>query len=399
MNETFPDPNLAAKEEEDSRRLAIRSSPDPVVRFRRGVIVALAGGAALILVVLSWLALEPPALRQAASAEDSGEPAREVAPEALADAPKGYGDVARLGPALPGDLGRPILEHQRSVEAATAEPVGMAGRQEDSLAGMDQSASARVAARSAPLLVQIAERERSRDEEGISSPSTGEAMPPIAGAAAVPAGQQQKIEFARSLEGSRDPHVLTPPASRWMLAAGTIIPASLITGLNSDLPGIVLAQVTENVRDSATGREILVPQGARLLGRYDSVIAYGQERALVVWNRILFPDGSSIELDNTPATDASGYSGVSDRVDAHTWRLIKGVVLSTLLGVGTQLGLGSSESDLLRAIRESAQQNAAHAGDQITSRNLGVQPTITVRPGWPVRAVLNKDLILAPWRA
>jgi type IV secretion system protein VirB10 len=184
-----------------------------------------------------------------------------------------------------------------------------------------------------------------------------------------------------------------------MLAAGTIIPASLITGLNSDLPGMVVAQVTENVRDSATGSEILVPQGARLLGRYDSVIAYGQERALVVWNRILFPDGSSIELDNTPATDVSGYSGVSDRVDAHTWRLIKGVVLSTLLGVGTQLSLGNSEGDLLRAIRESAQQNAAHAGDQITSRNLEVQPTITVRPGWPVRAVLSKDLILAPWRA
>jgi type IV secretion system protein VirB10 len=399
MNETFPDPNLAAKEEEDSRRLTVRGSPDPVVRFRRGVIVALAGGAALILVVLSWLALQPPTLRQAASAEDSGEPAREVAPEALADAPKGYGDVARLGPPLPGDLGRPILEHQRSVEAATAAPVGMVGRQEDSLAGMDQTASARVAARSAPLLVQTAERARPRDEDGISSPSTGETMPPIAGAATVPAGQQQKIEFARSLEGSRDPHVLTPPASRWMLAAGTIIPASLITGLNSDLPGMVVAQVTENVRDSATGSEILVPQGARLLGRYDSVIAYGQERALVVWNRILFPDGSSIELDNTPATDVSGYSGVSDRVDAHTWRLIKGVVLSTLLGVGTQLSLGNSEGDLLRAIRESAQQNAAHAGDQITSRNLEVQPTITVRPGWPVRAVLSKDLILAPWRA
>ena len=99
-----------------------------------------------------------------------------------------------------------------------------------------------------------------------------------------------------------------------------------------------------------------------------------------------------------PATDVSGYSGLRDGVDSHSWQLLKGIALSTLLGVGTQLSLGSSESDLVRAVRESAQQNAANAGDQVTSRNLSVQPTITVRPGWPVRAVLNKDLVLEPWR-
>jgi type IV secretion system protein TrbI len=186
--------------------------------------------------------------------------------------------------------------------------------------------------------------------------------------------------------------------SPWTLSAGTIIPASLVTGLNSDLPGTVIAQVTENVRDSATGRSVLVPQGARLIGMYDSVVAYGQRRALVVWKRIVFPDGSSVGLDNMPATDSSGYSGVRDGVDSHTWQLIKGVALSTLLGVRSQLSLGSSESDLVRAIRESTQQNAANAGNQITSRNLDVQPTITIRPGWPVRVLVNKDLVLQPWR-
>jgi type IV secretion system protein VirB10 len=128
------------------------------------------------------------------------------------------------------------------------------------------------------------------------------------------------------------------------------------------------------------------------------VVAYGQKRALVIWNRILFPDGSSLDIDNMPGADVSGYSGVADQVDSHSWQLIKGIALSTLLGVGTQLSLGSSEGDLLRAIRESAQQNAAHAGDQLMSRNLDVQPTITVRPGWPVRAMLNKDIVLSPWR-
>jgi type IV secretion system protein VirB10 len=99
-----------------------------------------------------------------------------------------------------------------------------------------------------------------------------------------------------------------------------------------------------------------------------------------------------------PATDTSGYAGLEDKVDSHTWALLKGVALSTLLGVGTQLSLGSGESDLVRAIRESAQQNAAHAGDQVTARNLNVQPTIRVRPGWPVRVLVNKDLVLQPWR-
>ena len=156
--------------------------------------------------------------------------------------------------------------------------------------------------------------------------------------------------------------------------------------------------MTENVRDSATGRTVLVPQGARLIGSYDSQVAFGQRRALLVWQRIVFPDGSSIRLDNAPATDLSGYSGVEDRVDFHTWRLLQGIALSTLLGVGTEVSLGSGESDLVQVIRESTQQNASRAGDQITRRNLDVQPTIRVRPGWPVRAVIHKDLVLRPWR-
>jgi type IV secretion system protein VirB10 len=176
-----------------------------------------------------------------------------------------------------------------------------------------------------------------------------------------------------------------------------VIPASLITGLNSDLPGLVLAQVTEPVRDTATGTAVLIPQGARLVGRYDNVVAFGQRRALLVWQRIVLPDGASLELDNMPATDLAGYSGLEGRVDFHTWRLLKGIGLSTLLGVGTELSLGEGESDIVRAIRESAQQNAARAGDQITQRNLDIQPTLRVRPGWPVRAIVHKDLVLRPW--
>ncbi|MGQ2930877.1 MAG: TrbI/VirB10 family protein, partial [Sphingopyxis sp.] len=124
----------------------------------------------------------------------------------------------------------------------------------------------------------------------------------------------------------------------------------------------------------------------------------GQSRALVIWQRIILPNGTSIRINNAPASDAEGYSGLSDRIDRHTWQLLKGVALSTLLGVGTELGWGSSESDLVRAIRESAQQNGARAGEQIVGRNLDVQPTLKVRPGWPLRIVVHQDLILSPWR-
>ena len=158
----------------------------------------------------------------------------------------------------------------------------------------------------------------------------------------------------------------------------------------------VRTSLTERVFDSATGRIELIPQGARLIGSYDSVVAFGQRRALVVWQRIILPDGSSLAIDNVPATDPSGYAGLADKVDFHTWTLLKGVALSTLLGVGSSLSF-NGESDLVQAIRESTQQNASRAGDQLTSRNLQIQPTITIRPGAPVRLVIHRDLILAPW--
>src|SRR3546814_11674231 len=99
---------------------------------------------------------------------------------------------------------------------------------------------------------------------------------------------------------------LFPYTTLFRSQAGSVIAASLITGLNSDLPGLVTAQVTENVYDSVTGRTLLLPQGSRLIGSYDSVVAFGQSRALVVWQRIILPDGSSIRIDNVPATEPQG---------------------------------------------------------------------------------------------
>lgn len=403
MSEVRDGERPAAPPKEDPETLVLRGSPRPVVRFRRGLIIGITAVVAGCLVTVTWFALEPPSFRLVAE-DGGGDPLRKAAPDALANAPSSYGDVPQLGPPLPGDLGRPILEHQRSL----SEPVPPVGAAQTALdpaqtaaeAERQRLAAAREAARASGVIVQLQNGGRSgapaRPEQDAPQGATAAPVPPAPDAA--PLGEGRSSDLRRSGEGDTNPHPLRPAPSPWTLSAGTIIPASLITGLNSDLPGTVFAQVTENVRDSATGSTVLIPQGARLIGSYDSVVAFGQRRALLVWQRIVLPDGSSVRLDNVPATDASGYAGVADQVDFHTWRLLTGIALSTLLGVGTELSFGSAESDLVRAVRESTQQNAARAGDQITSRNLDVQPTITVRPGWPLRAIIHKDLVLRPWR-
>lgn len=393
----------AARPKEDPETLVLRGSPRPVVRFRRGLIIGLTGAVAAGLVTVTWLALEPPSFRMAAE-EEAGGAAAKGPPDALAEAPRSYGEVPRLGPPLPGDLGRPILEHQREMAdpgvgtgpGATPQPDPRVAAAE---AERQRLAAAREAARSSGVLVQSSgRRESGAPAASVGAGGEGGAAPEAAVPAPQEAGGRGATAFGRSGPGDVNPHPLRAAPSPWTLSAGTIIPASLVTGLNSDLPGTVIAQVTENVRDSATGRTVLVPQGARLIGSYDNVVAFGQRRALLVWQRIVFPDGSSIRLDNVHVTDLSGYSGVADEVDFRTRRLLTGIALSTLLGVGTERSFGSGESDLVRAVRESTQQNAARAGDRITQRNLDIQPTITVRPGWPLRAVIHKDLVLRPWR-
>lgn len=297
---------------------------------------------------------------------------------------------------MPGDLGRPILAHQRSLaedEPAIGTPPPAPDPAAAAEAERQRLAAAREAARASGVLVQLQGRRQAAPEtqqEVEERPAPGTAVVAVPGAEGPRTGGPGQAGPLPDQGGGA-------PSGR-TLSAGTVIPASLITGLDSDLPGTVLAQVTEHVRDTASGRTVLIPQGARLIGRYDSAVAFGQRRALLVWRRIVFPDGSSVALDDLPASDASGHAGIADTVDTHTWQLVKGIALSTLLGVGTELGLGRGESELVRAVREATQQNAARAGDQLVARHLEVRPTIRVRPGWPVRAVLHEDLVLAPWK-
>jgi type IV secretion system protein VirB10 len=187
------------------------------------------------------------------------------------------------------------------------------------------------------------------------------------------------------------------PASPYVLQAGAVIPAALLTGLRSDLPGLVTAQVTENVRDSATGNTLLIPQGTRLVGQYDAQVAFGQTRALLVWTRLIMPNGRSIVLERQPGTDAEGYAGLEDEVDNHWGALFKAAVLSTLLSLGSEVGSSGNEDELIRAIRRGGADSVNQIGQRIVGRSLNVQPTITIRPGFPVRVLVTRDLVLEPY--
>jgi type IV secretion system protein VirB10 len=386
----------------DPETLAIRTRPARAIRFRRGVIVAIAALGSVSLMAVAWIALKPRVFSAVADHQELSNPSNRPSTDALNGLPSTYANVPRLGPPLPGDLGRPILESERRMASETG-----------ANAGDDPSAQLAAQERERRLTELKAARESSVLVQGHTAtsapvaPDAAAAPAPTPTPATSPAldpdrdsnAQGRKAQFVAALDKSGDvnSNTLTAAPSPYLLSAGSVISASLITGLRSDLPGLVTAQVTSPAFDSATGRILLIPQGSRLIGSYDSVVAFGQKRALIVWQRIVLPDGSSLRIDNAPATDASGYAGLQDKVDFHTWSLLKGVALSTLLGVGSQMTL-TGESDLVQAIRESTQQNVSRAGDQLTSRNLSIQPTITIRPGAIVRLVVHKDLILAPWR-
>lgn len=384
----------------DPETLAIRAKPARAIRFRRGVIITIAALGSVSLMAVAWIALKPRVFSAVADRQELSEPSNRPSADALNGLPATYGDAPKLGPPLPGDLGRPILESQRRMATEAGAGSDLSGQQ--AAQERERQLAELKAARESGVLVQgrtAASTPTVAEAAGTPTPTPTPAAGPALDPDRDPNAQGRKAQFVGTLDRSDDvnPHALTAAPSPYLLSAGSVISASLITGLRSDLPGLITAQVTAQVFDSPTGRILLIPQGSRLIGSYDSVVAFGQKRALIVWQRIMLPDGSSLRIDNVPATDASGYAGLQDKVDFHTWALLKGVALATLLGVGSELTV-TGESDLVQAIRESTQQNVSRAGDQLTSRNLNIQPTITIRPGASVRLVVHKDLILAPWR-
>jgi len=401
--------------------LALRARPRPVTRINRKILI---GGAAVILLIISGVvlvAIKPPHLRIADARELFNVEHKPIS-DGLSKLPASYDgvktqkkndpvkQVAALDPGVPR-LTEATGDHGDEAERLERERLArMAGQARE--AQVFFRLQLKPPPRDLPATEQRSDpapQASSRTSEGDLTATTS--LRAADRARAVAAGeldllandtteQTRKLSFLRAgpEKDIYNLHGVQKPASPYQLMAGTIISASLVGGLNSDLPGFVIAQVTEHVYDTVSGRHLLIPQGSRLIGKYDNVVAFGQERALVVWQRIIMPDGTSVVIDNLPATDTGGYSGLSDDVDLHTWKLLKGVALATVLGVGSQLAFGSSNNDLIKALQQSTQATTNRAGQRLVERNLNVQPTITVRPGWPLRVIVHKDIVLRPYR-
>lgn len=309
--------------------------------------------------------------------------------DGLAGLPRDYtGPI--LGPALPGDLGRPILGAQNNGQPVAAPVVATPGVSE----AEQRRRAEEEAARLSTVFFQ------SRQNSTAAAPvGTMPGLDLTGPGGQATTAQDRQLAFLNAAADRRTvtPDRVTPPASPYVLQAGAVISGALITGIRSDLPGQIIAQVTEPIYDSPTGRILLVPQGTRIIGQYDNNVQFGQRRVLLVWNRLIMPNGRSIVLERQPGTDTQGYAGLEDGVDYHWWDLAKAAGLSTLLSVGAELAVDDQDR-LLRAIRNGGQDTINDAGQQIVRRQLNVAPTLTIRPGFPVRIVVTRDLVLEPYR-
>ena len=194
------------------------------------------------------------------------------------------------------------------------------------------------------------------------------------------------------------PNQVVRQLSPYELKRGSIIPATMITGLNSDLPGRISAQVSQNIYDSATGYRLLIPQGAKLFGRYDSKVSFGQERVLVVWTDIIFPNGSTLQFAGMSGTDAEGYGGFKDKVDRHLWRTFGSAALVAIIGTGIDMSMPESSTLATQdtasdAARRNFAESFGRMAEQTISKNLNVQPTIRIRPGYKFNVLVDQDII------
>jgi type IV secretory pathway VirB10-like protein len=371
--------------------LRLRGERPRVTRLSRKVLISLGAVSALVIAGALGYALQTHNKGQ--SGQELLSTQNQPSAEGLAGLPKDYTGLPRkappLGPPLPGDLGKPILNAGAAPNTAGPDPEAQRLVQESE------------AARVSRLFAQTNQQPQPVGVIGTASPGTaaGPTPTPPVDAGAAQNMQDRKTAFLNASTDRRtvSDDRLQAKASPYVVQAGTVIPAALITGIRSDLPGQITAQVTEAVYDSPTGKYLLIPQGTKLIGQYDSSVAFGQSRVLLVWTRLIMPDGTSIVLERQPGADTEGYAGLEDQVDYHWWELAKAAVLSTILSVGAEAGTSNSENNLAQAIREGASNSISQTGQQIVSRQLNIQPTLTIRPGFPVRVIVTRDLVLAPY--
>lgn len=189
------------------------------------------------------------------------------------------------------------------------------------------------------------------------------------------------------------------PPNPFQITAGFVIPGIMVSGINSDLPGQIMAQVGENVYDTATGNNLLIPQGSKLVGSYSNEVSYGQSRVLVAWQRIIFPDGKTLDIGSMPGADAAGFSGYKDRVNNHFWRVFGSAFLMSGIVAGVNLSQDHDDSGSLSdrkrasdAMSEALGQQLGQAMSQMIMKNLNIAPTLEIRPGYRFNVIATKDL-------
>jgi type IV secretion system protein TrbI len=409
---------------EDPATLALRASPRPVTRLNRRTVAALMGSLGLIVFLATMWALQPKRTKKADTGPELQATQQVTHADGLQTLPRDYASIPKvpqLGPPT-GEFGRPVLREEQAAgmasEAGQSDFRPNSEVDADRVSRLQQQDEAEAAAK-AQVFFQTGKH--GRDAGNAAEPSPGNRppsesdMPALPGAspgAAAPLpprddvlDQNQQDHKQSFINRATDPKIygsasLQTPGSPYQIMAGTIIPAALVTGINSDLPGEIIATVTQNVYDTVSGQYLLVPQGSRLLGQYDSQVTYGQRRVLLVWTRLLMPNGTSMTLERLPGVDGAGYSGVEDGVNWHWGRIFAGAALTTLLGVNAQLvaaNTNTNSGSIVIATRQSAQDSVNQVGQQITRKNLSIQPTLTARPGLPLNVIVNKDVVLRPY--
>ena len=391
--------------------------------LKKGPIIALLAGTGAIIFIAFMLAMEDNSLVKNEEGEKDVVISGTAIPEVIRNASDVPGttitaprpeEVPALGKPLPGDLGAAMVEpgQAKMVKTGDSQPLYTSPRETQQQKTPEEQAYEKALTSGvsfdkgfsgAQLAASVADPSSSAMAEYAKqlAEASNQAANPFGGTD--PNKQESKTAFVNDQSGQKErvSSMMTPPISPYEVKAGTIIPASLITGINSDLPGNVIAQVRENVFDTVSGNHLLIPQGSRLIGKYDSKVSYGQSRALVVWTRLIRPDGGSIRLENMPGTDLAGYAGYKDKVDNHFDRLIGGVVLSSVLSVGATMSGGDYDGTNDMSMDEVFAANAGdeinRAGNKITQKNLDIQPTIKIRPGFSVNVLVNKDMVIPPF--
>jgi len=392
-------------------------------RYKRAYILTAVFGTATLFGVLLVLGLFT-------GPHISGKGAQQAAAEPSDQAPQfgtfpGYGAVTALSRAA--KPAGPALK-STGTSATAAPPPPLAPRQQ-ATAAPDAAALAAQKALASPIFFANT-ADRSAQESGlagglsarapgygpVSTPLAGGSPPPPAGRGGLygnqplPPGaaqglEQQKNSFIANAGSPTSDYVGAPeqkPISPYEVQAGTIIPAALITAVDSDLPGDVIAQVTENVYDTATGHHLLIPQGTKLYGRYDSLISFAQSRALIIWNRVILPNGNSIDLHGMIGTDSTGASGLHDQVNAHNWALVASLGAAALLSLGPSLALsipqaGNNNTNVYTNPATQLGSTINNLGQDLVNKQLNRPNTIRIRAGWPLNVLVNKDMVMTPY--